>query len=166
MADDNPTPHQALHIVVACDHRGFNAKERVIGMLRDIGHDVDDLGCDGVAGCDYPDFAAPAARGVVAGKWDVAVLLDGCGIGMSIVANKIPGCRAACAHDEVTARIGREHNHANVLCIGCDLIGEQTLMSVIRTFLETAWGEGRHLRRITKIDALESADASVRSAAS
>ncbi|MEM8876095.1 MAG: RpiB/LacA/LacB family sugar-phosphate isomerase [Planctomycetota bacterium] len=150
--NESPSP---LRLVVACDHRGFHAKQLVSAMLRDSGHTVDDLGCDGTAGCDYPDFAAPAARGVVGGKWDAAILLDGCGIGMSIVANKVPGCRAACAHDEVTARIGREHNHANVLCIGCDLISEQTLFSVIQTFLETAWGEGRHLRRITKIDTLE-----------
>jgi ribose 5-phosphate isomerase B len=101
---------------------------------------------------DYPDFAVPVSKAVAAGKFDVGILLDGSGIGMSIVANKIHGVRAALAHDEVTARRSREHNHCNVLCLGTDLLSEDQIKKIVEIFLSTEYGDGRHARRVAKID--------------
>ena len=94
-----------MKVVVACDHRGFEAKRRLSPVLTRMGHAVTDLGCDGTNACDYPDFGLPAARASPTAKADVAILMDGSGIGMSVVANKVAGVRAALAHDEMTARL-------------------------------------------------------------
>ncbi len=147
----------AVRLVLACDHRGFEGKHRLIPKLEDFNCQVIDLGCfDGLTACDYPDYAAPAARMVASGEADVAVLLDGSGIGMGIVANKICGVRAATCHDEFTARIAREHNHCNVLCVGTDLVGERALQRVVEIFLTTPFAGGRHVRRVAKLCEIES----------
>ena len=144
-----------LKVVVACDHRGFAAKQRIVPFIEQAGHAVTDLGCDDAKACDYPDFAAPAAFGVRDGKWHAAILFDGSGIGMGIVANKVPGIRAAICHDEVTARLAREHNHCNVLCLGTDLIGPETQANIVKVFLETPFNAGRHTRRLAKLTKIE-----------
>ena len=143
-----------MKIVIACDHRGFEAKKRLLPLLKKMGHEVEDIGCESTISVDYPDYALPAARSVAEGKYDVGILLDQSGIGMSICANKIPRVRAALAHDEVTARIAREHNHCNVLCMGTDLISEETIRSIVEIFLNAQFAEGRHARRVAKIDEL------------
>src|SRR5438309_1729304 len=104
-----------MKIAIASDHRGFEAKKRLLPLLKRGGHEVQDFGCDSTASCDYVDFAAPAARSVAKAENDVAILLEGSGIGMSITANKVRGIRAALIHDEVTARRAREHHHCNAL---------------------------------------------------
>jgi ribose 5-phosphate isomerase B len=144
-----------MKIAVACDHRGFDGKKKLLPVLTALGHDVIDHGCHSAAACDYPDFAAPAARAVARGEQEIGILLDGSGIGMSVVANKIVGVRAALAHDEVTARRAREHNHCNVLCLGTDLISEEHLRQIVEVFLNTAFEPGRHDRRLEKIAQLE-----------
>ena len=144
-----------MKLAVASDHRGFEAKRRLLPLLRQHGHDVMDFGCDNNAACDYPDFAAPAARAVVNGQAEIAILMDGSGIGMSIAANKIRGVRAALAHDEVTARRAREHNHCNVLCLGTDLLSEEQIRQIVQIFLTTGFGDGRHNRRIDKLAQIE-----------
>ena len=97
-----------MKLAVACDHRGYEGKRRLIPLLKKLGHDCRDFGCDSTAAADYPDHAAPAARAVAKSECDLGILLDGSGIGMSIVANKIHGIRAALAHDEVTLHDGAE----------------------------------------------------------
>lgn len=144
-----------MRLVVASDHRGYEAKVRLLPELAKFDCQVIDLGCDGTGNCDYPDYAAPASRLVAVGDADAAVLLDGSGIGMGIVANKIRGIRAATAHDEITARIAREHNHCNVLCVGVDLVSSKALSRIIEIFLTTAFAEGRHVRRVAKIAEIE-----------
>ena len=144
-----------MRIVVACDHRGYDAKRKLLPALRRMGHEVEDFGCDGAGSVDYPDYAAPAAQSVAEGKHEVGILLDGSGIGMSVVANKVRGVRAALAHDEVTARRAREHNHCNVLCLGTDLLSEEHLRNIVEVFLGTSFGEGRHVRRVAKIKKIE-----------
>jgi ribose 5-phosphate isomerase B len=144
-----------MRIAIAADHRGFEAKRKLIPVLKQKGHQVEDFGTDSAASCDYPDFAAPAAKAVVAGTCDTGILLDGSGIGMSITANKVAGVRAALVHDEVTARRAREHNHCNVLCLGTDLLSEQQIVKIVEIFLETQFTDGRHSRRIEKIQQLE-----------
>jgi ribose 5-phosphate isomerase B len=142
-------------IAVACDHRGYEGKRKLLPLLKKMGHTVIDMGCDGSGAVDYPDFAAPAARAVAEGTAEAAVLLDGSGIGMSITANKVPGVRAALAHDEVTARRAREHHHCNVLCLGTDLLSEDHIRTIVEIFLNTGFAEGRHARRVAKVCAVE-----------
>jgi ribose 5-phosphate isomerase B len=144
-----------LKLAIACDHRGYEAKRRLMPVLKKLGHDVHDFGCDSSAAVDYPELAAPAARAVAAGLAEVAILMDGSGVGMSIAANKIDGIRAALIHDDVTARRSREHNHCNVLCLGCDLLSEEQIRNIAEVFLAASYLEGRHLRRVEMINQLE-----------
>ena len=144
-----------MKIAIASDHRGFETKRKLIPMLKQRGHEVDDYGCDSSASCDYPDYAVPAGISVAAGKHDVGIMLDGSGIGMSIAANKVKGVRAALVHDEVTARRAREHNHCNVLCLGTDLLSDAQINKIVEIFLDTTFADGRHTRRLDKIRQLE-----------
>ena len=144
-----------MKVVIACDHRGFEPKRRLLPFLKKMGQEVVDLGCDGTASCDYPDFAVPVARAVASGEAEVGILLDGTGIGMSVAANKIKGVRAALVHDEVTARTAREKNHCNVLCLGTDLLSEDQIRKIVEIFLNTPWTDGRHTQRVQKVMAIE-----------
>mgnify|MGYP001546709129 CR=1 FL=1 len=144
-----------MKIAIASDHRGFEAKRKLIPMLKQKGHEVEDFGCDCASSCDYPDFAVPAGKSVVDGKHDVGIMLDGSGIGMSVAANKVKGIRAALVHDEVTAQRSREHNHCNVLCLGVDLLSEDQIRKIVEIFLSAELVMGRHQRRLDKIVKLE-----------
>jgi ribose 5-phosphate isomerase B len=144
-----------MRIAVGSDHRGFEAKRKVVPLLKRLGHEVKDYGCDSTAPCDYPDFAAPVARAVAKGEYELGILFDGGGMGMSMVANKIRGVRAAVVLDEVNARRAREHHHCNIMCIGSDLMTEDHIRTVVEIFLSTPLGDGRHLRRIHKINQIE-----------
>ena len=140
-----------MRVAIACDHRGYEAKKRLLPVLKKGEHEVRDFGCDSPTSCDYPDFAIPAARAVAANEVDIAILLDGSGIGMSVAANKVRGVRAALVHDEVTARRAREHNHCNVLCLGTDLLSEEQIRKIVDIFMHTAFADGRHRQRVEKI---------------
>ena len=144
-----------MNIAIACDHRGLEAKRRLAPALKKLGHEAHDLGCDGTASVDYPDFAIPVSKGVAKGIYDIGILLDGSGIGMSVVANKVAGVRAALVHDEITARLAREHNHCNVLCLGTDLLSEDQIRKIVEIFLSTPFGDGRHARRVEKVLKIE-----------
>lgn len=144
-----------MKIAIACDHRGYEAKRKLMPLLAKMGHEIVDYGCDGSGSVDYPDYAAPAARAVATGKVEAAVLLDGSGIGMSITANKVRGVRAALANDELTARRAREHHHCNVLCLGTDLLTEDHIRAIVEVFLATEFALGRHARRIEKLSRIE-----------
>ena len=144
-----------MKIAVASDHRGFEAKKRTLPVLSKLGHEVSDFGCESSAACDYPDYAGSAARAVAKGIADIAIMFDGTGIGMSVVANKIRGVRAGVVHDEVTARRSREHNHCNVLCLGTDLLTDDHIRNIVEIFLTTEFQPGRHDRRLEKIAKIE-----------
>jgi len=144
-----------MKIAVACDHRGYEAKRKLAPVLKKLGHDVEDYGCEGTSAVDYPDYAIPAARGIADGRHEVGILLDGSGIGMCVAANKVKGIRAGLVHDEVTARRAREHNHCNVLCLGTDLLSEDQIRLIVEIFLATTVGDGRHIRRIEKLTKFE-----------
>ena len=144
-----------MKIAVACDHRGYDAKRKLIPLLKKLGHEVEDFGCESTAAVDYPDYAVMVAKSVARGANDLGILLDGSGIGMSVAANKIHGVRAGLVHDHITARIAREHNHCNVLCIGTDLISEDQIRQIVEIFLTSPLAEGRHLRRVEKVCELE-----------
>ena len=144
-----------MKIAVACDHRGYEAKRKLLPMLKRLGHEVRDFGCESTASVDYPDYAIPAARAVADGTHDLGILLDGSGIGMSVAANKVRGVRAGLVHDTITAHRAREHNHCNVLCMGTDLLSEEQIRQIVEIFLSTPFGEGRHVRRIDKLSEFE-----------
>ena len=144
-----------MKIAVGCDHRGYEAKRRLLPSLQKLGHEIIDLGCDGTGPVDYPDYAIPVARAVSEGRADLGILMDGSGIGMSVAANKVRGVRAALSHDEVTARRAREHHACNVLCLGTDLLSEEQLRKIAETFLTTEYQGGRHDRRVQKVMALD-----------
>lgn len=144
-----------MRVAVANDHRGYEAKRRLLPLLKNLGHEIVDFGCEGTASVDYPDYAAPVARAVAKGSADVGILMDGSGIGMSVAANKFCGVRAALVHEEITARRAREHNHSNVLCLGTDLLSEDQIRQIVEIFLSTGFTGGRHARRIEKLEAIE-----------
>jgi ribose 5-phosphate isomerase B len=143
-----------MKIAVACDHRGYEAKRKLIPVLRNLGHVIEDFGCESTVSVDYPDYALPAAKAVGCGVCDLGILLDG----RSIAANKVIGVRAALVHDEVTAVRAREHNHCNILCLGTDLLSEDQIKHVVLIFLNTPFGEGRHARRIEKLRQFETSE--------
>lgn len=144
-----------MKIAIACDHRGFIIKQKIVAQISDRGHEVIDFGTNDPKPCDYPDFAIPASKAVALGQCDRGILIDGSGIGMSIIANKLPGVRAAICHDELTAEISRRHNNANVLCFAADLLGDELIRRTIDAWLLTPFENGRHTRRVEKIAQVE-----------
>ncbi|HOX45327.1 MAG TPA: ribose 5-phosphate isomerase B [Myxococcota bacterium] len=142
----------ALPVAVASDHGGLGLKGLVVARLQAWGHQVEDLGTQGTASVDYPDFAARLAAGVVAGRYRLGVLVCGTGIGMSIMANRFRGVRAAVCGSAYTARMARAHNDANVLCLGERVTGPGEAEDILRAFLDTPFEGGRHARRVEKLD--------------
>lgn len=142
-------------IAVGADHGGYPLKERLVFRLREQGHDVLDCGTDSPESVDYPDFAHAVASAVSTGKVRWGVIVDGAGIGSAMVANKVPGVRAALCYDLSTARNSREHNHANVLTLGAGLIGDNLAWQIVQEWLATDWGGDRHARRVAKITEIE-----------
>jgi ribose 5-phosphate isomerase B len=130
-------------------------KDVVVAHLRETGHSVVDHGTQGSEAVDYPDFAMKVAREVAAGAAEFGIMIDGAGIGSCMVANKVPGVRAAMCYDVTTANNAREHNNANVLTLGGSLLGVHLALEVVDRFLATPFGGGRHARRVAKIDALD-----------
>ena len=148
-----------MHIAIGADHAGVHLKAELAAFLAEGGHEVDDLGTTGDESVDYPDFGAAVGRAVAEGTAEVGVCVCGTGIGISIAANKVPGVRAAVVHDVTSARMAKEHNDANVVCIGARLTGPQVAVEALDTFLSSTWQAGRHARRIEKLTALERAAA-------
>src|SRR5438094_5501533 len=148
-----------MKIAIGSDHRGYDAKRRLLPLLQQLGHEVLDLGPEGSESVDYPDFAFQVARAVGEGRVDRGILICGTGIGMCIAANKVPGVRAAPCHDSITAELSRLHNDSNILCLSADLLGEELIERMIRIWLETPFEGGRHARRVEKIMKYEAGDA-------
>lgn len=143
-----------MRIVIGCDHRGLSLKQSVIQLIVQMGHRCEDIGCYTADAVDYPDVARRAAGGVADGDFDRGILICDTGIGMSIVANKIKGIRAALCHDAFSAGRARQHNDANILCLAArDDPGGAG--DTVAAFLTAQFEGGRHLRRLNKIKALE-----------
>jgi len=147
-----------MRVAIATDHAGFPLKEPVADWLASAGHEVVDFGVDSTAPVDYPDVIAPAARAVANGECDRGIVLGGSGTGEQIVANKIRGIRCVEAADPVTARLGRQHNDANVLSMGARIIGREVALACVEEFMTSDFDGGRHARRVDKIRALESGE--------
>ena len=138
-------------IAIASDHAGFEVKEEIKKLLGELGHDVADLGPEGLDSVDYPDFADAMAAALANGRAGRGVLICGTGIGISIAANRYRHVRAARCCDATDARLAREHNDANVLVLGSRTSGSETARDCVHMFLETAFEGGRHQRRIDKM---------------
>jgi ribose 5-phosphate isomerase B len=143
-------------IVIASDHAGVALKNQVIRLVQEkLGYEVKDLGTFSEDSVDYPDYGMLVGKAVSGGEAERGILICGTGIGMSIIANKFPGVRAALCHNEVTARLSREHNDANVLVMGERILGTAVALDLVKVWFETAFEGGRHQRRLDKIRAIE-----------
>ena len=140
-------------IAVGCDHAGYELKNELIRHLKDRGYEVTDLGTYSADSCDYPDYAKKVCEEVVSGRAEKGLLVCGTGIGMSIAANKVRGIRAAVLSDEFSAQATREHNDANVLCLGARVLDTERAVKLLDIFLDTPFSEGaNHIRRISKLE--------------
>jgi len=153
---ERPSPgDKRVAIAIGADHGGWELKDRIGQQLTEAGYVIEDCGTNGPEAVDYPDIAHAVARLVAEGRCRWGIICDGAGIGSAMVANKVPGVRAANCHDLSSARNSREHNHANVLTLGARFLGEGLAMEVVRVWLGTAWGPGRHAERVEKISRIE-----------
>jgi ribose 5-phosphate isomerase B len=144
-----------VKIALGADHAGYVLKSALAHRLKDLGHDVLDLGTDSEEPADYPRFCAEVGRAVATGRADRGVVMGGSGQGEAIAANKVHGIRAALCLDEHTARLAREHNDANVLAIGARIVATEMAFRILDLFLETPFEGGRHVPRVEQIAAIE-----------
>ena len=142
-------------LAVGSDHAGLPLKQALAARLRSSGITVQDLGTHDATPVDYPDIAAAVGRAVAAGEAEAGLVIDGGGLGSAMAANKIDGIRAAMCTDETTARYSREHNGANVLCLGASLVTTEQAVTIVEVWMRTAMREPRYVRRLAKIQALE-----------
>ena len=146
---------QRYKIGLGADHGGFDAKESIKATLDELGHEYRDFGTHSTDAVDYPDFAHLVAIAVARGACDLGIMIDGAGIGSCMVANKVPGVRAAMCYDEASAANSREHNGANLLTLGGKRQSIDTLRQIVKTWLTTELTEDRHSKRVAKIRAVE-----------
>jgi len=147
-----------MKVAVACDHRGYEAKELIKALLSREGYKVFDFGTGSSKSCDYPDYGIPACVAVSRGDADRGILICGSGVGMSITANKVKGIRAALCYDELMAQMSRKHNDANVLCLPAMLVNDPLITRIVESWLTTEFESGRHSRRLEKMMAAETVD--------
>lgn len=142
-------------VSIAADHAGFEEKQRLVGYLAELGHEVIDRGPNSDDRVDYPDFAVLVARDIASGEAERGVLVCGTGIGMAVAANKVHGIRAANVTSPEFAALAREHNDANIVTVSGRFVTDEVNRAIVKTFLETEFGGGRHAGRVEKIMALE-----------
>lgn len=154
--DDRPAPV----VAIGSDHAGYELKEQLKDELSEMGYEVRDVGTDSEESCDYPEFALPVSEAVSSGEAFRGVLVCGTGAGMAMVANKVPGVRAAACNDPYTAEYCRLHNDANIMTVGARIVDSQKARRILRAFMETGY-EGqqpdgyRHARRLHEIEQVE-----------
>ena len=148
-------PQKKEIVAVGSDHGGFALKETLKPFIESLGYKVIDLGTYSEEACDYPDFAYAVARTVSLGEAAKGIMIDAVGLASAIVANKLRGIRAACCFDDFSARSSREHNDANVLTLGGRTLGQELAKAIVKTWLETSFGGGRHQSRVEKIAQIE-----------
>ncbi len=143
-----------MRIAIGGDHRGLDLKQFIIKLVTEMGHNYEDFGCFTTDSVDYPDIAKKVAEAVARGDFKHGILICDTGIGMSIAANKVRGIRAALCHDTFSARRARQHNDANILCLGA-AEGQGVVSEIVGAFLATEFERGRHERRLDKVRAME-----------
>ena len=142
-----------MKIAIGCDHAALDCKQTVMEYLEAIGHEVKDFGCYSRASCDYPAIARPVAEAIVRGECERGVLICGTGLGMSYAANKVRGIRAACVSEAVSAVYARQHNDAQIVCLGARIVGDEVAKQIARVFIDTEYSrDPRHQRRIDMLD--------------
>ncbi len=144
-----------MKIVLGADHAGVERKKEIVAMLTDMGHKVADIGTHSEDSVDYPDYAARVAKAVSKNQADRGILICGTGVGMSITANKFQGVRAACCWSPQVAKLVAEHNQANVLCLSARFLTLPATLKIVKIWLTTPFGGGRHIRRLKKISKVE-----------
>ncbi len=145
-----------MKIAIGCDHSALALKNKVVSHLQAQGHEVADFGTHTPASCDYPDFAAAAAKAVASGECEKGIVLCTTGIGVSIAANKVKGIRCALLSDIMSARLTREHNDTNMMALGAGVVGELLALEIVDIWVNTEFSHNeRHQRRIDKVMALE-----------
>ena len=145
-----------MKLASACDHGALALKNKLVAYLTEKGYELVDFGTHTLESCDYPDFAAPAAKAVAAGECEKGIVLCTTGIGVSITANKVDGIRCALLSDVMSARMTREHNDTNMMAMGAGVVGEMLALEIVDTWLGTEFSHNeRHQRRIDKVMALE-----------
>ncbi len=144
-----------VKVAIANDHAGYELKVAVAAHLRQLGHEVEDLGSSSTEPVDYPPFCASCARRVVSGQAEAGIVIGGSGQGEQIAANKVHGARAALCHDEYTARLARLHNNANVLALGARILAVELALDVVDVFLGTRFEGGRHEARLAELGVIE-----------
>ena len=137
---------------IATDHAGYAVKAYVKDIVKNLGHEIIDLGPDSADRVDYPDYAKKCTQAVITDKGSFGILICGTGIGMSIAANKVSGIRAGLCHDRYTAKLTRQHNDANILCFGERVVGKGVIEDMIEVFANTEFEGGRHAGRVAKIE--------------
>ena len=153
--DSNTPITRTLRIAVGADHAGVLLKDNLAKHLGERGVEVLDQGTHGQERVDYPDYGAAVGRAVASGEADLGIAVCGSGIGICMAADKIPGVRAGTVHDVSSARLAREHNDANVICLGERLVGPQVALDIVDAFLDARFEGGRHAGRVAKLDALQ-----------
>ena len=143
-----------MRIALAADHAGYKLKDELAAWLRELGHDVQDLGTNGPESVDYPEYGARLARTVATGAAERGIAICGTGIGISIAVNRDPHCRCARVDEPVSATLAREHNDANVLALGARLTGSDMAKACVAAFLGTDFAGGRHQRRVDQLSQL------------
>ncbi|MBL4590818.1 MAG: ribose 5-phosphate isomerase B [Phycisphaerales bacterium] len=146
---------KSLRIVIGTDHRGVSTAEFILETLKSSGYEVSLVQRCGSGPCDYPEQAYEVGLAITEGSAERGILICGTGIGMSIASNKIKGLRAALVHDELTAKLSRSHNDANVLCLSADLLGERLIDKIVHVWMSEEFEGGRHQRRLDKITEIE-----------
>ena len=139
-------------IAIGCDHGGFNLKQSIMQKLDEMGETYKDFGTYDTSSCDYPDIAKTVCSAIISGECEKGILVCGTGIGMSIAANKVKGIRAAHATDTFSARMAKEHNNANVICLGERITGIEVALEIIDAYLKAEFLGGRHQTRVSKIE--------------
>ncbi len=139
-----------MKIVIGADHGGFELKQEIAALLVEEGHIVHDVGCHSLDSVDYPDFADRVVSAITSGEFENGILICGTGIGMSIAANRNRKIRAAVCHDEYTAAMSREHNNANILCLGARVLKQEEAKKIVRVWLGSHFTGGRHQLRVSK----------------
>ncbi|MEW6041450.1 MAG: ribose 5-phosphate isomerase B [Elusimicrobiota bacterium] len=144
-----------MNIVIGSDHSGFQLKEKLKKHLQKQRHNVSDFGCYSEESVDWPDIALLVAEAMRDKKFDRGILVDGTGGAMPVAANKVPGVRAVCVYNELTARFASEHDDANIICLGGRMIGDLEAQEIVDVFLKTQFAGERHLRRLKKVEDIE-----------
>ena len=145
-----------MRVAIGCDHAGVELKARIVSLLAELGHEVDNLGTDGPEPVDYPDYAEAVGLAVASGQASRGIVICGSGVGAAVAANKVAGIRAGLCHDGYSAHQGVEHDDVNVLVLGARVIGPELALELVRTFLAAVFsGAERHRRRLAKVRALE-----------